>query len=256
MVGLIILGVIIAIIVAIMLVPVGADVAYEGGELRLSAKVCGMLLQLIPKPPADETKPKKEKKPKKPKKPKKQKKQPEEQAQTGEEKPKKKLNLDFSMDEIMGLVKSVLRGLGRFGRKLSVDRFLLHYTAAGKDPYNTAMTFGYVNGALTTLAPICRRSFDAKDVDVWTDVDFTTEKTKVDFGVALTIRIGQIFGVVFTILFGALGIIIKHKFRKFKEKRANKKAGIPDNEGTAAENKEEITKTIQAVERTDSNGEQ
>ena len=253
MVGLIILGVIIAIIVAIMLVPVGADVAYEGGELRLSAKVCGMLLQLIPKPPADETKPKKEKKPKKPKK---QKKQPEEQAQTGEEKPKKKLNLDFSMDEVMGLVRSVLRGLGRFGRKLSVDRFLLHYTAAGKDPYNTAMTFGYVNGALTTLAPICRRSFDAKDVDVWTDVDFTTEKTKVDFGVALTIRIGQIFGVVFTILFGALGIIIKHKFRKFKEKRADKKAGIPDNEGTAAENKEEITKTIQAVERTDSNGEQ
>ena len=253
MVGLIILGVIVAIIVAIMLVPVGADVAYEGGELRLSAKVCGMLLQLIPKPPADETKPKKEKKPKKPKK---QKKQPEEQAQTGEEKPKKKLNLDFSMDEVMGLVKSVLRGLGRFGRKLSVDRFLLHYTAAGKDPYNTAMTFGYVNGALTTLAPICRRSFDAKDVDVWTDVDFTTEKTKVDFGVALTIRIGQIFGVVFTILFGALGIIIKHKFRKFKEKRANKKAGIPDNEGTAAENKEEITKTIQAEERTDSNGEQ
>lgn len=253
MVGLIILGVIIAIIVAIMLVPVGADVAYEGGELRLSAKVCGMLLQLIPKPPADETKPKKEKKPKKPKK---QKKRPEEQKQTGEEKPKKKLNLDFSMDEIMGLVKSVLRGLGRFGRKLSVDRFLLHYTAAGKDPYNTAMTFGYVNGALTTLAPICRRSFDAKDVDVWTDVDFTTEKTKVDFGVALTIRIGQIFSVVFTILFGALGILIKHKFRKFKEKRANKKAGIPDNEGTAAENKEEITKTIQAEERTDSNGEQ
>ena len=256
MVGLIILGVIVALVIAIMLVPVGADVAYEGGELRLSAKVCGMLLQLIPKPPADETKPKKEKKPKKPKKPKKKKKQPEEQPQTGEEKPKKKLNLDFSMDEIMGLVKSVLRGLGRFGRKLSVDRFLLHYTAAGKDPYTTAMTFGYVNGALTTLAPICRRSFDAKDVDVWTDVDFTTEKTKVDFGVALTIRIGQIFGVVFTILFGALGIIIKHKFRKFKEKRANKKAGIPDNEGTAAENKEEITKTIQAEERTDSNGEQ
>ena len=253
MVGLIILGVIVAIIVAIMLVPVGADVAYEGGKLRLSAKVCGVLLQLIPKPPADETKPKKEKKPKKPKK---KKKKAEEQAQTGEEKPKKKLDLDFSMDEILGLVKSVLRGLGRVGRKLSVDRFLLHYTAAGKDPYNTAMTFGYVNGALTTLAPICRRTFDAKDVDVWTDVDFTTEKTKVDFGVALTIRIGQIFGVVFTILFGALGIFIKHKFRKFKEKRANKKAGIHENADAAAENMEEETKNIQAVERTDSNGEQ
>ena len=148
MVGLIILGVIVVLIVAIMLVPVGADVAYEGGELRLSAKVCGMLLQLIPKPPADETKPKKEKKPKKPKK---KKKQPEEQAQTGEEKPKKKLDLDFSMDEILGLVKSVLRGLGRFGRKLSVDRFLLHYTAAGKDPYNTA-TVSYTHLTLPTKA--------------------------------------------------------------------------------------------------------
>ena len=253
MVGLIILGVIVVLIVAIMLVPVGADVAYEGGELRLSAKVCGMLLQLIPKPPADETKPKKEKKPKKPKK---KKKQPEDQAGTGGEKPKKKLDLDFSLEEIFGLVKSVLRGLGRFGRKLSVDRFLLHYTAAGKDPYNTAMTFGYVNGALTTLAPICRRTFDAKDVDVWTDVDFTTEKTRVDVGVALTIRIGQIFGVVFTILFGALGILIKHKIRKFKEKRANKKAGIPENGEAAAENREENTKNIQPEERTDSNGEQ
>ena len=256
MVGLIILGVIVVLVIAIMLVPVGADVAYEGGELRLSAKVCGMLLQLIPKPPADETKPKKEKKPKKPKKPKKKKKQTEEQAGTGEEKPKKKLDLDFSLEEIFGLVKSVLRGLGRFGRKLSVDRFLLHYTAAGKDPYNTAMTFGYVNGALTTLAPICRRTFDAKDVDVWTDVDFTTEKTKVDFGVALTIRIGQIFGVVFSILFGALGILIKHKIRKFKEKRANKKAGIPENGEAAAENRKENTKNIQPEERTDSNGEQ
>ena len=91
---------------------------------------------------------------------------------------------------------------------------------------------------------------------MWTDVDFTTEKMKVDFGIALTIRIGQILGVLFTILFGALGILIKHKFRKFKEKRANKKAGIPENGEAAADNREEISKNIQPEERTDSNGEQ
>ncbi len=250
MVGLIILGVIVVIIVAILLIPVGADVAYEGGKLRLSAKVCGILLQLIPKPPADESKPKKEKKPKKPKKKKKAVEPPKE----GEEKPKKKLSLDFSKDELLGLVKAVIRGLGRFGRKLSVDRFLLHYTAAGKDPYDTAMTFGYVNGALTTLAPLCSRTFNVKETDVWTDVDFTAEKMTVDFGIALTIRIGQILGVGFTIAFGALGILIKHKFRKFKEKRANKKAGIPENEGMTAENIEKNTENIQVEERKDSNG--
>ena len=36
----------------------------------------------------------------------------------------------------------------------------------------------------------------------------------------------------------------------------SKKAGIPENADAAAENMEEETKNIQAVERTDSNGEQ
>lgn len=251
MVGLIILGVIVVILAAILLIPVGADVAYEGGELRLSAKVCGILLQLIPKPQTDASKPKKEKKPKKTKKKKEDDKPPAE----GEEKPKKKLALDFSKEELFGLVKAVIRGLGRFGRKLSVNRFLLHYTAAGKDPYSTAMTFGYVNGALTTLAPLCRKTFRAKDVDVWTDVDFTTEKMSLDFGLAMTIRIGQILGVVFTIAFGALGILIRHKFRKRKEKREMKKAGITGEEGMTAENNEKNIENIQqAEERMDSNG--
>ena len=74
MIGWIILGVIVALITLIMLIPIGADVNYEGGKLTLSAKVCGVLLQLIPKKPVDESKPKKEKKPKKPEKPKKPKK--------------------------------------------------------------------------------------------------------------------------------------------------------------------------------------
>ncbi len=46
MVALIILGAIALVITLIMLVPVGADVGYESGELRLSAKVCGMLLEM------------------------------------------------------------------------------------------------------------------------------------------------------------------------------------------------------------------
>ena len=250
MLGLIILGIIVAIVAAILLIPVGADVAYEGGELRLSAKVCGILLQLIPKPPADESKPKKEKKPKKAKK----KKEPAEAPAEEAEKPKKKLALDFSKEELLGLAKAVIRGLGRFGRKLSVDRFLLHYTAAGKDPYSTAMTFGYVNGALTTLAPLCRKTFRAKDVDVWTDVDFTTEKMSLDFGLAMTIRIGQILGAVFTIAFGALGILIRHKLQKRREKRANKKAGMPEDKGMTAKNNEKNIENIQVEERMDSNG--
>lgn len=247
MAALIVIGIIIAVIALIMLIPVGADVGYEDGRLRLSAKLCGVLLQLFPKPPEDESKPKKEKKPKKPKKQKK----PKEPSPEEAEKPKKKLDLNFSPDELLSLVKSVLKGFGKFGRKLRVDRFLLHYTAAGDDPYKTAMTFAYVNQALSSLAPICRQRFDTKDCDVWTDIDFTTEKTKLDFGIALTIRIGSIFGVIFTIAFSALGILIKNKLRLAKEKRQNRKNGVDEKIISIEEIKEE---NIQAEERMDSNG--
>ena len=63
MTALIILGIIAIIITIIMLIPIGADIAYEGGELRISAKLAGFLLQLIPRPPRDDSKPKKEEKP-------------------------------------------------------------------------------------------------------------------------------------------------------------------------------------------------
>jgi len=251
LVWLIVLGVIIGIIALIMIIPVGADVGYENGELRVSAKVCGILLKLLPKEPVDESKPKKEKKPKEPK-------------PGQEEKPKKKLNLQLNKDEILGLVKAVLRGFGKFG-KLTVDRFMLHYVAAGKDPYATAMTYNYVNAALSSLAPVCEERFIVKDCDIWTNIDFAEEKTRIDFGLCVVIRIGQVFRMAFAILFGALGILIKNKFRLLKEKIRNRKNGTEAApEEPAEEAAEEIVEetvteikkeeNIQQEERMDSNG--
>lgn len=247
MVGWIILGVIVAILAVVLLAPIGADLAYEGGELRVSAKAAGVLIQLLPKKPVDETKPPKEKKEKK-KKPKKEK----------PKKEKKKLSLSFNRDEIFALVKAVLRGLGRFG-KLTVDRFLLHYTAAGIDPYDTAMTYNYVNAALSSLAPICRRKFVVKDSDVWTDVDFTKDRMELDAALCITLRLGQVVRAAFAVAFGALGIIIKNKLRLASEKRRERKEAkqAPDAAATAEGDPgiEEIKEqNIQSEERKDDNG--
>jgi len=249
LIALIIIGVLVAIIAAIMLVPVGADISYEDGQFALSAKVCGILLQLFPKPPVDESKPKKEKKPKKPKKPKKEKKK-KAGAEGGEAAPKKKLNLNFSKDEILSLVKKVLNKFGRFGRKFNVDRFLLHYIAAGKDPYDTAVNFAYVNAALSSLAPVCSKRFDVKDCEVWTDIDFTIEKKKIDFGLAFTIRIGAFFALAFGVVFSALGILIKNKTRLLLEKLRSRKKSA-----TAEETKQElIEENIKPDERNENHG--
>ena len=248
MVALIILGVLVGLIVLIMLIPVGADVGYENGELHVSAKVMGLLLQLYPKPPPDPNKPPKEKKPKKEKKKK-------EEPKSDEEKPKKKRKLNFSRDELLELVKVALRGFGKFGRKFKVERFVLRYVAAGYDPYDVAMTYGWVNAALSSLAPLCRERFTVKDCDVRTAVDFTADWMHLDLGLAVTIRIGQVVGTVLGIGFGALKILIRNKRRLKREAKLNP----PEPEAEpAAEEKEKTdntaVETIAEEERKNSNG--
>ncbi len=238
----IILGLILAILLVVLFVPIGADVAYVGGEFSLAARMDGFTIQLIPKKTKHETeekpkkrKPKKEKKPKKPK-------------TEAEEKPKKK-KFDFTLEEIFELIKKVLNGLGKFG-KLTVRKFMLHYTAAGSDPYNTAMTYNYVNAGLCSLAPLCAQKFHVTgDVDVWTDIDFAAEKMMVDAALSITLRIAQLVHVGLAVAFGALVILLKNKRRLRREARALKKQQTNDDL-----NNINTKETIQDVERKETNG--
>ena len=54
---------------------------------------------------------------------------------------------------------------------------------------------------------------------------------KIDFGLGISIRIGQILGAVNTMLFGALWILIRHKIRQIgdrvRAKTAKKDEKIP-----------------------------
>ena len=216
MVGWIILGVFLALLALILFIPLGVDLGNEGGQFHLSAKVGSFLIQLLPK---TEKKPKKEKEKKK-----KKKKKKDEDEEEEEGKPKKKRSLPFNRDELLELLRVVLRGIGKFGRAWHVDRFVLHYVAAGGDPYDTAMTYGWVNAALSSLSPLCQKRFRVRDCSVWTDVDFTQDKTFLELGLAMTITFWRLNGVINSLLFGALKILIRSKRRKKKEAKALKKA--------------------------------
>ena len=257
MVGWIILGVFLALLALILFLPLGVDLGNEGGQFHLSAKAGCILIQLLPKTG------KKPKKPKEKKKTKKKKAQAEEEGEEPEPKPKKKRSLPFNRDELLELARVALRGIGRFGRAWHVDRFVLHYVAAGDDPYDTAMTYGKLNGVLGTLAPLCHKRFHVRDCSVWTDVDFTADKTFLEFGLAMTITLWRILGVVNRLAFGALRILIRSKRRKKKEakalKKARKAAGTAPEElpaaGAAPEtDQKENTENIQEEERMAANG--
>ena len=239
MLALKIIGIIVLIIFLICQIRVGADIDYTGGNLRISAKFCGLLLQIYPRKaskPKEEKKaePEKEQKPPKEKKPKRDKKK--------KKKEKSGPGLMISGDEILELLKKVLEGLGKFSRGFHVDRFKLHWIIALRDPSDTARLFGFVNASLCSLAPVCAERFPCSDVDVWTDVDFTSAQMKLDFGIAVVLRIGAVFSMLFTILFGALGILIRNKIYWWKLKRTD-----PEEYRFQVENPGLVTKLLRAV---------
>ena len=214
MVGWIILAILVGLITLIMLIPIGADLRYEDEVIRVSAKAAGFKIQLIPKKKREPKAEKAEEKPKPEPKPKEEKPQ----------KAKKKRSLSFNAEEILDLLKLVLKSFGRFGRKFRVERFVLHWTAAGSDPYLVARTFSVVNAGLSQLAPICTERFHCRDSSVWTDIDFVSDRMFFEFGLTMTIRIGQIIGTGLRIGAGALMILLRSKRRVKREEKENRQA--------------------------------
>lgn len=241
----IIIGLILLIILAVLFIPIGADLAFVDGKFTLAARADGFTLQLIPRKQR-EKKPKEqaEEKPK----------EPEEQKPKEEEQKDQKgsgFKLDLTVEEIFELIKKVLNGLGKFG-KITVRHFMLHYIAAGDDPYKTAMTFNYVNAALSTLAPICARKFNITgDVDVWTDVDFGREWMKLDFALSVTIRIAQFVHMGFAIGFGVLGVLIKNWRRRKREEREAKKAAREEQKNENKEHDDSVVEIDTKIQKND-----
>lgn len=214
MIGWILLAILVGLITLIMLVPIGADLRYEDEVIRVSVKAAGIKIQLIPKKKKEPKTEQSEEEPKPESKPK-------------EEKPKKHKKghaLSLNVEEIIDLLKVVLKGFGRFGRQFKVERFVLHWTAAGCDPYLVARMFSVVNAGLSQLAPICTERFHCRDSSVWTDIDFVSDRMFFEFGLTMTIRIGQIVGTGIRLAVGALKILLRSKRRVKQEKKEEDQA--------------------------------
>ena len=190
------------ILLVAILIPVGVHASYLASELIVRLKIACFEFKVYPRK-------KEEPKPEKPNN------KPTKTKAKSEDKPKKKLK--FSFEEILELLKKAINALGKFG-KFTVHKFMLHYIAAGSDPYKTAMTFGQVNAALSSLAPLCAKKLRVKeDVDVWTDVDFVAEKTSLELELSVSLRIVQLLRVAVVLAWGALWVFVKNKRRLSKE---------------------------------------
>ncbi len=239
-VGWSVLAVLALAILILLLIPIGAHVKFVEGNLSLAAKLSVFEIQLFPKKIKE---PKKERKPKEAGAENKQKK--------SEKKTKEKKKLPFNFEEVLELIKKAIKGLGKFG-KLTVHKFMLHYMAAGTDPYKTAVNYAYINAALSSLAPVCRQNLRIKDdIDVCTNIDFTQEKPLIDAELSISLRLIQLVHVAVVIIVGALPVFLRNRKRLAKEKREQ----IKENKTKSAENNTvETIENIETDERMESHG--
>lgn len=205
------LGIIIVILILILILPVGGDAAYENDIFSLAIKIGPFKKSVVAAGEKDEKKEKKQKPPKKKDKP----------TDAASKKKKKTGKLKLSFDDVLAVVRIGLKTLGRFWRSISIDLLKLHLHVGGTDPYDTVMSYGSFNAALGALLPLVHKVFNIKKEDYASDIDFQSEKTKIDARVVATVRIGEVLLVLICALFAFAKWYFRFKRRSKAENRAN-----------------------------------
>lgn len=200
------LVIVLLVLTVLLLTPLGIDGGYSSKNLVLGIRIGFLNIRVFPRK-------KKHTKPKIPK----QKKIPKQTREEAEgELPQKK---PFDMEMLKGLIKPVLKSLGRFRKKLHVDYLRIHYTFATDDPFKTAMGFGMSSAALNAILPLVDNAFDIGERDVGTSFDFLSDKPEFNCWISMSIQVWEIFyiAIAFGIDYLKLKIKQKRKARKGKE---------------------------------------
>ena len=167
---------------------------------------------------------------KKPKKPNEEKPKPEEKPPEEKKEKKKKKKTKLTLDDILTLAEIGLDALRRFRMHLSVDRFVLHYTAASADPYDAVLQFGRVNAALGVLAGKAHTALKIRSEDVQTQLDLTVERPVIEGQIILTIQIWEILLIAICAGAGALRWLLKKKRTERAAAAAEKERSTEDGE--------------------------
>ncbi len=222
MTGWIILGVIVGIIILILCLRVSVRADF-GEELRVTARIGPMKMQIIPPP---------EKKPKKG--------EAEKKAPEAEQKPKEKkkpdLHLTFAdiRNALSAVWQSVQGTLRRAGRRIRIDPLNLSLVFGDENPVNTAQWYGWASTAVWTVMPWLEKTVHMPDPRIHMEMDFNATQTKVSGTVGASYRIGDLLAIGFAAAWPLLrfGIPFLKKQRAIKKaaaKQAAAEKGKPEN---------------------------
>lgn len=181
-----VLGIVLLVLAALALLPLGVRARYDEGGPVVYAKLWLIRLRLFPKKD-------KKKKKKREKKPKKEEAPPEEKEP---EKKKKGGTLDM-VRSALPLIRPALSGLKR---RLTIRELELHVTWSADDPADAAIGYGQAQAALGALWAVVDQNFKVKKSRLGCSVDFEQTSPSVYADATLTIRLGQVVTLVLPLL--------------------------------------------------------
>ena len=210
MVALWILGILLALIVAVLFLRVGVRIAF-GQELRVTAVAGPVRRQIGPSPQ------KKHKEKKNP---------PEKQKAAPREKRKLGLTPGDIRSALPYLWKSLKGALRKTRQRLRVDPLRLSLVLGGEpDPAASAETYGWISAAVWTFMPRLEELMRIPDPYIHLDVDYSAAEIKAEGEVGLSFQIRDLFAIGF-----AFGIpVLKWLLRWKKEKKPREEAQKAEN---------------------------
>lgn len=199
MTALIVIGCILLALWLIGQLRVGAAVSYSESGLFLKIKAGPFRIQILP---AKEPKKKKEKQPKP------DKKHPVEEGATAAS----KRNIKDTLSLALRFVPLLGEAVGRFKRRIRIDRLFLHVIWGASNPASAAMGYGAGNAALGILWPVFEHNFKVKDRDLRVDVDFERNHPEFVADAQATLTIGQ--GMSLAVILGIKALKIFLGYRR------------------------------------------
>ena len=206
--GLLVWVIVLGILAVLAMVKVGVHVTYDEKKLRVELLVSRFKILL-----AGDDKPEKPTK----KKPAKEKKEAKPKAQ---EKPKPKRKKGKLLENpwvqaVLDYWQELLTLVGRVLKSPTLDVLRLQLWVGGGDSDKCAMTYGRVCAILGGVLPVVENTFGIRrrEINVWCCYD--RDSIDVSAETAITVRIYEIFALVFALL--GLGIKILLQARTYKK---------------------------------------
>ena len=128
---------------------------------------------------------------------------------SAKKKPKKKLSLEVIVD----FIHLGAEALGTMRRRLVVQDLTCHLNVAGTDAAATALLYGRIAAAVSSLYPVLERNLRIRHTDISVDADFEGKQTEVLLDVKLAVCPLRLMMSAVVLLIHFLKI-----YRKMKEK--------------------------------------